>query len=118
MILTVTDIARICHEANRAYCAAMGDTSQPIWEVAPAWQRESAVNGVEFHLANPDAGPSGSHDNWYDVKLADGWVYGETKDPDAKTHPCMVAYEDLPAEQRFKDALFIGIVRTCTGAEA
>ena len=28
-------IAMICHEANRAYCAANGDESQPSWNEAP-----------------------------------------------------------------------------------
>ena len=31
------------------------------------------------------------------------------KDPEAKTHPCMVPYECLPWEQRVKDYLFISV---------
>jgi hypothetical protein len=38
-------------------------------------------------------------------------VYGEVKDAVAKTHPCMVPYDDLPEFQRKKDALFLAIVR-------
>jgi len=44
-------------------------------------------------------------------KEADGWVYGVIKDPAAKTHPCMVPFEQLPAEQRAKDLGFKAIVR-------
>lgn len=29
-------VARICHEVNRAYCEALGDTSQVSWEDAPS----------------------------------------------------------------------------------
>lgn len=34
----VEQIARMAHEANRAYCQALGDDSQPAWEDAPEWQ--------------------------------------------------------------------------------
>lgn len=109
-LLPVIAIATICHEANRAYCKTIGDDSQPPWDEAPEWQKQSACNGVCFHLENPDAGPPGSHENWLKDKIAAGWVYGETKDPEAKTHPCMVQYDELPQEQRLKDAIFVGIV--------
>lgn len=39
-------------------------------------------------------------------------VYGEVKDGEAKTHPCLVPYEQLPPAQRLKDDLFAAIVRT------
>lgn len=103
-------IAKVCHEANRAYCQALGDNSQPAWEEAPRWQQESAVAGVRFHLANPDAGPEASHESWLAQKEADGWVYGEVKDPEAKTHPCMVPFSELPVEQQAKDFIFRSIV--------
>ena len=50
-------------------------------------------------------------DLWTHDKLADGWRFGPVKDADAKTHPCLLPYDDLPAWQRAKDALFLGIVR-------
>lgn len=108
----ITDIARVCHEANRAWCASQGDSSQLPWEEAPEWQKESCIDGVMFHLEHPDAGPSGSHENWSQLKIKDGWVYGPVKNPDAKTHPCLVPYGDLPADQRVKDHIFTAIVRT------
>ncbi|WP_458098612.1 RyR domain-containing protein [Roseomonas sp. WA12] len=107
----ITMIARACHEVNRAYCASLGDHSQLAWEDAPEWQRRSAVVGVEFTLANPDAKPSDSHESWLREKVADGWKYGPVKDPEAKEHPCFVPYDQLPAEQRTKDYLFQAIVR-------
>lgn len=104
--------ARTAHEVNRVWCELLGDGSQPTWADAPAWQRASALLGVEFHLANPDAGDSGSHDSWMAEKVATGWVYGRVKAPDATppTHPCMVPFEELPPEQQFKDRLFRTIV--------
>ncbi len=104
-------IARVAHETNRAYCESINDFSQIPWEGAPDWQKNSAVNGVQFHLDNPEAGCSDSHENWLKVKYADGWKYGEVKDPEKKEHPCCVPYDQLPSEQKVKDALFVGIVR-------
>lgn len=109
---TLTIIARACHEVNRAYCASIGDNSQPAWADAPEWQRVSAINGVKFSIANPDASPSASHDSWSAEKVAAGWVYGPVKDPEAKQHPCLVPYDELPLEQRTKDYLFQAVVRS------
>ncbi len=104
------DIAQVCHEANRAYCKTIGDFSQPSWDDAPDWQKTSAINGVNFHLDNPDASPSQSHDNWTAEKVAAGWKYGPVKNPETKEHPCCVPYDELPLEQRLKDRLFISVV--------
>jgi len=108
--LRVEHIAQVCHEVNRAYCEALGDTSQPAWEDAPDWQKGSAMNGVRMHLQHPNAGPDDSHKAWLAQKEAEGWKYGPEKRPDVKEHPCMVPYEELPAEQRAKDYIFRAIV--------
>lgn len=99
-------IAMMCHAINAAYCQSMGDDSQPTWDDAPDWQRNSAIAGVEMHLANPDATPEQSHESWYKVKEAEGWKYGEVKDMEKKEHPCFLPYEELPDEQKAKDYLF------------
>jgi hypothetical protein len=104
-------IAKNAHETNRAYCQTIGDNSQPDWEHAPQWQKDSAIKGVEFSLANIDAPPSASHDSWLAEKRAAGWKYGAVKDPERREHPCFVPYEQLPVEQRRKDALFQAVVR-------
>lgn len=108
--MNILDIARHCHEINRAYCQALGDNSQLPWEEAPDWQRQSAANGVQFHLDNPNAGPEASHENWYREKVLDGWKYGPVKEPEYKLHPCLVAFIDLPREQQAKDHIFRSIV--------
>lgn len=97
--------ARASHEVNRAYCVALGDTSQPPWEHAPEWQRESAKQGVVGVLVKGNS-PKESHASWYEQKKATGWVYGPVKDPEKREHPCMVPYDKLPGEQKVKDDLF------------
>lgn len=103
-------IAQAAHAINAAYCLSLGDTSQVTWDEAPEWQQKSAIAGVEMHLANPDATPEQSHESWLAAKLADGWTYGEVKDEAAKTHPCCLPYEELPASQKSKDYLFRAVV--------
>lgn len=111
-LFSVADIAELCHEANRAICEAAGDFSQKRFVDAEQWQRESAIRGVEFALANPDAGADSQHNAWMADKRRDGWQYGEVKDAAKKTHPCMVPYDKLPFEQRVKDHVFRVIVET------
>lgn len=108
-------VAQVCHEANRAICQAFGDDSQQPFEFAPQWQRESAVKGVAFHMMMPEAPPSLSHESWMAAKLADGWVYGEEKDEEKKTHPCLVPFDQLPKHQQAKDYVFTAIVKTLMG---
>lgn len=116
--MTPNQIAKVAHEVNRSYCQAFGDNSQPTWEDAPDWQKSSAINGVNFHLANPDAGPDHSHNEWLKEKRETGWKYGPVKDPEAKEHPCFVSYEELPPEQKAKDFLFRGVVHVLSTIDA
>lgn len=111
-------IARVCHEVNRAICEASGDHSQKPWNEAEQWQRDSALKGVAFSKEHPDALPSAQHEAWMQDKHDQGWGYGPVKDADAKTHPCMVPHGDLPFEQRVKDFAFQAIVRAMTATES
>lgn len=108
--MSTTQIAQVCHEANRAYCFVTGDASQKSWEEAEQWQRDSAVKGVEFAIANPSAPPSAQHESWVAQKVADGWKYGPVKDPEKKEHPCIIPYDGLPEFQQRKDSLFRAVV--------
>ena len=105
-------IAEHAHEANRVLCKLNGDDSQPRWADAPEWQRKSSINGVVAVFANPEMTPEESHKSWMKEKVDEGWVYGETKDPEKKTHPCIVEYSKLPENQRVKDAVYVCLVRS------
>jgi len=112
MIMNTIQIAKIAHEVNKAYCEAIGDNSQVGWDEAPEWQRVGVVDGVEFHKKNPSASASASHGNWLALKTSQGWVYGEAKDPEKKTHPCCVPYDKLPVEQKARDYIFRQIIHS------
>ena len=103
-------IAQVCHNVNKAYCESIDDFSQVDWSEAEEWQRDSAIEGVKAHLADRNLTPKDSHKSWLAHKLADGWRYGEEKDPVNKEHPCMVPYELLPQNQRSKDYIFKAVM--------
>lgn len=44
----IVNIAKTCHQANKAWCEANGDNSQKDWDEAEDWQRDSAIKGAEF----------------------------------------------------------------------
>lgn len=49
------------------------------------------------------------HEVWAETRIAQGWTYGEERDDEKKTHPCLIAYEDLPEEEKEYDR------NTCLG---
>lgn len=104
-----TEIARVCHEVNKAYCESLGDFSQPTWDNAPDWQKDSAMLGVQLHRSG-EHGPEMSHISWMQQKLEEGWKYGPVKDPEKKEHPCLVPFNELPKEQQAKDFIFRAVV--------
>lgn len=111
--MTSEQIARVVHEANRAYCQTIGDDSQPAWMDAPDWQRSSAIDGVSGILSGRITRPEQSHESWLAEKARTGWKYGPVKNTETKEHPCFVAYAELPPEQQTKDAIFFAIVEAC-----
>ena len=106
--MNIDDIAETCHEANRALQRQNGEHVSPPWSASPAWVRESARAGVLSAING--ATPEELHEAWSAHKLAEGWVYGKEKDGIAKTHSCLVPYDELPETQRIKDRVFGAIV--------
>lgn len=106
------EIAEVCHNLNKALCESQGDMSQKPFALAPEWQIKSAIDGVDFHLRNPNAGPEAGHESWMAKKLEEGWVYGEVKDVEKKTHPCLVPFSSLPVGQQSKDFIFRQVVHS------
>lgn len=43
------------------------------------------------------------HEIWALERINQGWTYGEKRDDVLKRHPCLIAYEDLPEEEKVYD---------------
>lgn len=43
------------------------------------------------------------HEVWAETRIQQGWKYGEKRDDDIKTHPCLIPYEDLPEGEKEYD---------------
>lgn len=107
--MTDEQIARVCHEANAAYCVAVGDPALPHWPDLDERYRQSAIKGVQFTLANAPT-PQAQHEAWMRERLSQGWQWGSVLDRAAKIHPNLVDYDLLPQAQKVKDRLFMAIV--------
>lgn len=110
--MDINDIARICHEANTALCVVNGDPALPHWDNLDPAYKESSRKGVEAALSG--SGPKELHESWRKERTAQGWVFGKTLDRQAKIHPCLIDYEDLPEAQQMKDEIFLSIVRAAS----
>lgn len=40
------------------------------------------------------------HEVWSAGRIADGWIYGEMRDDEKRTTPCLVPYEELMEEEK------------------
>ena len=40
------------------------------------------------------------HEVWAETRITQGWKYGEQRNDEFKTHPCLVPYEELPEEEK------------------
>jgi hypothetical protein len=107
--VNIMTLARILHENNRVLQYSAGEEVGPAWLDAPQDQIDSTVKGIQ--LAALGQNPRALHGSWMKDKLEAGWVYGEVKDSEKKTHPYLVAYDELPKEQQLKDVLFYTTVK-------
>ena len=108
--MKIEDIAKVCHQANKAFCEGIGDDSKVPWNVLPKEEQDGVVSGVQFRLDNPNESAKAQHKHWYKALEAEGWTYGDQKNKKAKKHPCMVSYADLSARHLAKDFMFMSIV--------
>lgn len=115
-MFTTEQIARIVHTANNELRAQLNEPLQ-TWEELTEGERAGVRAGILITIHHPEMTPEDSHASWCRTKFEQGWVYGPVKDAVAKTHPCLVAYAELPKAQRAKDYLFQGIVRALTQAQ-
>ncbi len=110
-------IAKTCHEANRAYCASIGDLSCKPWDLSSEELRQSAYEGVRRVYEDRSVTAEEMHESWMQYKRDHGWSHGNAKSEELKTHPCMLPYSQLHVQDRAKDAIFLAICKTMFGAD-
>lgn len=111
-MFTPEKIAEVCHEANRVLQKHLGDPMNLEWDALDGETKQSATQGVM--AAQDGKTPEELHEDWMIFKKQHGWVFGDVKNVEKKTHPCLVAYSELPDEQKVKDFLFYHIVQALT----
>lgn len=116
-VYSAVQVARVIHAANAEMQAVLGhDVISVPWFWEPLSQRRVTVNGVVMtRIANLTA--AGNHEIWLESKARLGWRCGPEKDPEKKTHPAMVPWENLPAENRDQAELFVAVVRALSRQE-
>ena len=43
------------------------------------------------------------HEVWAETRIQQGWTYGEQRNDELKTHPCLIPYEELHEEEKEYD---------------
>lgn len=108
-------IARVVHEAGFALCQEFGDNSWKHWEETDQWRVDATLDQIESYkktLRNgEEISPRRDHEIWVANKINAGWKYGPVKDADKKEHPLLVAFDQLPPVEKFKNHLFAAILQ-------
>jgi len=58
-----------------------------------------------------------NHEVWAQQRVADGWVLGPERSDRAKTHPCLVPYDELPeSEKEYDRRTAMGVIKAMYAA--
>lgn len=99
------------YEAARLQAAAVDAPIVPEpWADREEAFRAQFLNVIEM-MCGPDrkSSPAELHDDWVRAYEAMGWSYGPVRDPEARTHPDMVPFDDLEFREQIKDAVFVAL---------
>lgn len=103
--------AKFVYEGARLAAAAAEAPIVP----EPYDDREEAFRAQFEKVIERQMGPERSsnaeqlHEDWVKAYEKMGWVYGPVRDPEKKTHPDMVPYNELGHLERDKDAVFVAL---------
>ncbi|SRR6266704_4108237 len=107
--ITVDAVARIVHNAQRDLGYWLEDPYPPApYDALPEEQRRPSQSLVR--LIAQGYPREYVQEIWVESMTVKGWVYGNAKDPGRKTHPCMVAFPDLPPWEKRKVNLAFNII--------
>lgn len=108
----LTSITKWIYEATRieAEWSERSIVPEP-WEDRDEKFRSQMINVVTQYLNQDELPtPEEAHDSWMEAYFEMGWVYGEKRDVEAKTHPDLLPFNELPKDEQDKDAIFLAFV--------
>lgn len=106
-------IAALAYEARAAYDTASGTADTPrSWEDAPAYLKASYMAAVAWARENPGASARDAHEARLKAVFLKGWTRGDVIDQEAKTHPNLVPFDELPKDQRQRDEIGMVVIQT------
>ena len=106
---TLVDIAQECHNKNNELMMMNGEEQNGNWDSLDRHTKFINLKSVIKALENPDLTAKDMHDEWMNNKIADGWKYGDVKDPELKTHPLIIDYDLMKDVDKMKDQIFIDV---------
>lgn len=103
-------ICELCHLANNELMIANNETPCGNWDTLDSHLKQMTRDSVSVIIDKPNITAEDIHNTWMTNKAKDGWVYGDIKDANKKTHPLMIPFADMNAIDKAKDQSFIDIV--------
>lgn len=106
MNLKVRDLAKICYEAVKSYAETQNDHHHRRWNNLAEEHKQTLVDGVLFHITNPEAGPEAAHLMRCSHLMEKGWRWGPVKAIEDRQSPLLVAFDNLSGVQQMKYLIF------------
>lgn len=107
-------IAEILHNAISAILRTDGSVIVP-WEALNDVLKDRAADTVRRLMDRMEGAECGIpdkelHDLWHANMIDMGWYYGPTYSLEQKLHPSMIPFDELPDDEKIKDAIWSGII--------
>ncbi|KKN10931.1 hypothetical protein LCGC14_1031600 [marine sediment metagenome] len=103
--------AQFVYDAARlAAQAANAPVIPTLWKWREKPFKDQFLKVIENQCGSDrSTSPQELHDDWVREYVSMGWTRGEKHDPEAKTHPDMVPYDQLGQLERDKDDVFVAL---------
>jgi len=101
-------IAKACHAVNNVLCKNHGLQIITWEDKSPENQKivlESITKILEGYLTSPEE----AHNNFVEMKMKNGWEYGNEYSTENKTNPRLRDYDELNDFERMKEEFFFAI---------